>query len=140
LAPRVPTEQDADGIAALLTELGYPTVAADAQRRILEALADPAACVLVADDGSDVVGLLAARTDRYFPSGSKLFRVTALAVAGAHRGKGIGRALMAHAMEIAASRGCAGVELTTGEHRVDAQAFYERLGFKRTSVRYFRGI
>ncbi len=46
--------------------------------------------------------------------------------------------LLERCIGIAASRGCAGVELTTAEHRAGAQRFYERLGFKRTSLRYFR--
>jgi GNAT superfamily N-acetyltransferase len=140
MLPRSATEQDAAAVAALLGELGYPTGEADARARIQEALADPAACVLVVDDGSEAVGLLAARIAPYFPAGSKIFRVTALVVAGTRRGKGIGSALIARATEIAARHGCAAVELTTGEQRADAHAFYERLGFKRTSVRYFRRI
>lgn len=135
---RAATENDADGVAAMLNALGYPTARVDAERRLGETLADPAACVLVADEGRTVVGLLAGRAAPYFPSGAQLFRITALVVAASHRGNGIGRALLEHGVNVAAQHGCTGVEVTTGEGRSAAHAFYERLGFRRTSARYIR--
>jgi len=138
--PRHATEHDAAAVAALLGELGYPTGEAQARDRIREALADPAACVLVAENDAMVVGLLAGCIGAYFPNGSRLFRITALVAAAPRRGTGVGRTLVERAIEWAASRGCAGVELTTGEQREGAHAFYERLGFKRTSRRYLRKL
>jgi ribosomal protein S18 acetylase RimI-like enzyme len=138
--PRNATEHDAAAVAALLGELGYPTSEADAGERIREALADPAACVLVAENDAKVVGFLAGCIGAYFPNGSRLFRITALVAAGTRRGTGVGRTLVERAIELAASRGCTGVELTTGEQRAGAHAFYERLGFKRTSLRYLRRL
>jgi GNAT superfamily N-acetyltransferase len=137
---RAAQENDAQGVAEMLSELGYPTAPVVAERRLRETLADPAACVVVADDGPLVVGLLAGRAAPYFPSGAQVFRVTALVVAAPHRGKGIGRALLEHGIQLAAKRGCTGVELTSAEHRAAAHAFYERLGFTRTSARYFRTV
>ena len=138
--PRNATEHDAAAVAALLGELGYPTSETDARARIREALADPAACVLVAEKDAKVVGLLAGCIGAYFPNGSRLLRITALVAAAPQRGTGVGRTLVERAIEWAASRGCAGLELTTGEQRADAHTFYERLGFKRTSLRYLRKL
>ena len=42
------------------------------------------------------------------------------------RGGGIGRKLMAYAIELARERGCRIVQLTTDKRRTDAHRFYER--------------
>jgi ribosomal protein S18 acetylase RimI-like enzyme len=46
------------------------------------------------------------------------------------RGQGIGEAMMKRAVEMAKSRGCALVQLTSDKSRTRAHHFYERLGFK----------
>ena len=46
------------------------------------------------------------------------------------RGKGIGEAMMKHAVEMARARGCALVQLTSDKSRTRAHDFYKRLGFK----------
>ncbi|HEY0207065.1 MAG TPA: GNAT family N-acetyltransferase [Acetobacteraceae bacterium] len=45
------------------------------------------------------------------------------------RGRGIGVAMMRHAMVEARAAGCAILQLTTNRERTEAQAFYARLGF-----------
>jgi GNAT superfamily N-acetyltransferase len=56
--------------------------------------------------------------------------VAGLVVSKAHRGRGIGRALMAHAEKWAIERGCRIVHLRTNLKRAGAHAFYERLGYE----------
>jgi ribosomal protein S18 acetylase RimI-like enzyme len=48
------------------------------------------------------------------------------------RGQGIGAQLVGHAIERAQQRGCRMVQLSTDKSRVDAQRFYQRLGFHAT--------
>ena len=55
-------------------------------------------------------------------------------VASHCRGQGIGEQLVQWALAEARSRGCKLVELLTHNTRVDAQRFYERLGFARSHV------
>jgi ribosomal protein S18 acetylase RimI-like enzyme len=52
-----------------------------------------------------------------------------LYVAPEHRGRGLGRALMQAAIELAADRGADRMELGTGEQDLAARALYESLGF-----------
>lgn len=47
------------------------------------------------------------------------------------RGRGIGRAMMAFAMEEATRKGCYKIVLSSNLHRREAHAFYESLGFRR---------
>ena len=55
--------------------------------------------------------------------------IEAVRVASAHRGGGIGRTMMAWAIDRARERGCRIVQLTTDKRRLDAHRFYESLGF-----------
>jgi GNAT superfamily N-acetyltransferase len=52
------------------------------------------------------------------------------------QGQGIGRALMAHAMELAREAGCYKLALSSNQRREAAHAFYERLGFARHGVSF----
>jgi len=55
-------------------------------------------------------------------------------VASHRRSGGIGEQLVQWALTEARAKGCVLVELLTHSSRVDAQRFYERLGFKRSHV------
>ena len=55
-------------------------------------------------------------------------------VASDRRSRGIGEQLVQWAVADARSKGCKLVELLTHHTRVDAQRFYERLGFQRSHV------
>ena len=55
-------------------------------------------------------------------------------VAGHCRSRGIGEQLVQWAVKEARANGCKLVELLTHNTRVDAQRFYERLGFARSHV------
>jgi GNAT superfamily N-acetyltransferase len=50
------------------------------------------------------------------------------------RRRGIGAWLIGEAIAIARTRGCALVQLTSDVQRVEAHAFYERLGFAKSHV------
>ncbi|MGI8902617.1 MAG: GNAT family N-acetyltransferase [Solirubrobacteraceae bacterium] len=52
-----------------------------------------------------------------------------LYVTPGHRGRGLGRALMESAIELARGRGASYMDLGTGEDDVAARALYESLGF-----------
>ncbi|MBL0728863.1 GNAT family N-acetyltransferase [Piscinibacter sp. HJYY11] len=47
------------------------------------------------------------------------------------QGQGIGRRMMEHARELAREAGCYKLALSSNQKRVEAHAFYERLGFER---------
>lgn len=53
-------------------------------------------------------------------------------VAAERRSRGIGEQLVRWAIDEARARGCKLVELLTHQTRVDAQRFYERLGFSKS--------
>jgi GNAT superfamily N-acetyltransferase len=55
--------------------------------------------------------------------------IEAVRVRADRRSGGIGRNLMAYAMDRARDRGCRVVQLTTDKRRTDAHRFYASLGF-----------
>lgn len=61
-------------------------------------------------------------------------QVEAVRVAREARGAGLGRRLMAVAIDEARARGCRVVQLTTDRSRVDAHRFYETLGFRASHL------
>ena len=92
--------------------------------------ADPAQVLVVADDAGAVVGTLQLTLiPGLARRGALRGQIEAVRVAGSHRGRGLGQALITWAVEEARSRGCALVQLTTDKSRSDAHRFYERLGF-----------
>ena len=130
---------DAGAIALLLTQLGYPGDA-DAVEERLDRLRIVGDRVFVAEVDGDVVGLahlqVTPAIERERPAG----KVGALVVDEAHRGRGVGRALVAAAEHEARLRGCELLYLTTSEGRDDAHAFYEQVGFAQTGRRYGRTL
>ena len=131
---------DAEQVASLMTELGYPSTAASVKDRLDRVLQSTTSCCLVAQEADEVIGLMSAELIPYFPTGTTVCRVTSLVVASPHRRRGIGDMLMTAAAEYAGKHQCAGIELTSAERRVEAHRFYERLGFSRTAFRFFRAL
>jgi GNAT superfamily N-acetyltransferase len=134
------TGADAKHVEPLLGELGYPSRAIDIRDRLRRSLRSDGSCFLLAQSASEVVGLLSAELVPYFPSGSTICRVTGLVVSAHHRGQGVGEELLAGAADFARKHHCSGIEITSAEHRLDAHRFYQRLGFSRTSFRFFRAL
>ena len=126
---------DAPQVAELLTELGYPVGASEAAER----LARGTETVFVAADGHRLLGLMTIWSQLPIAHARPTARVTALVVRPEARRQGLGGSLVQHALEWARSAGCEGVELTSGirPEREDAHRFYERLGFRRTSHRFW---
>jgi GNAT superfamily N-acetyltransferase len=134
-------EADLAAILALLAddplgkyrEMALPGDAAipAAYRTAFDAImADPRNQLLVAELDGAVVGCLQLT---FIPGltyrGGERATVEAVRVARAMRERGIGKAMMAHAIGIARARGCALMQLTTDKRRAEAQDFYRTLGF-----------
>jgi GNAT superfamily N-acetyltransferase len=66
--------------------------------------------------------------------------VDELVVDEAHRGQGIGRALLEHLAVLAGRHGCRRLELDSGLHRREAHAFYLAQGFEQRAALFTRKI
>lgn len=56
------------------------------------------------------------------------------------RDKGIGAQLVSRLEQEAQKRGCVSIEVTTKNFRVEAQRFYEHMGFTRTHVNFTKNL
>ena len=110
-----------------------PQVYFDAFERVAH---DPNIQLIVAEDGEGaVVGCLQLCILPGLSSqGSSRGLLEDVRVASHCRSRGIGEQLVQWAVAEAHARGCKLVELLTHHTRVDAQRFYERLGFARSHV------
>ncbi|MGW0213588.1 N-acetyltransferase family protein [Micromonospora chokoriensis] len=92
--------------------------------------ADPRNQLIVAEQDGDIVGCLQIT---YIPGlgrhGSERSLIESVRIRSDRRGQGLGRDLMAWAIDQARQRGCALVQLTTDKTRTDAHRFYLGLGF-----------
>src|SRR5882757_3561920 len=105
--------------------------------RAFEALeGDPNIRLVVAEDGKGaVVGCLQLCILPGLSSqGASRGLIEDVRVATHCRGRGIGEQMVQWAVGQARAKGCKLVELLTHHTRVDAQRFYERLGFARSHV------
>ena len=67
-------------------------------------------------------------------------RITSLVLDESARGAGLGRRLVQRAESWLADAGCGVLEVTSNVRRADAHAFYERLGYERSSYRFNRSL
>lgn len=130
-AIRAAEPDDADQVAALLGELGYPDNTVDAVRRRLAVWADARDSVaLVAENVSAIIGIAAVSVVPYLERDGYWGRISALVVAESCRGQGVGRMLMVAAEELARDCGCVVMEVSSDRGRIDAQAFYRSHGYE----------
>ncbi|HMB90018.1 MAG TPA: GNAT family N-acetyltransferase [Rhodothermales bacterium] len=95
--------------------------------------ADPNNLLLLAESPHQIVGMLQITFIPYLTyQGGWRALIEGVRVAQSARGQGIGKALLAKAIDRARAKGCHLVQLTTDKTRTDALAFYERLGFRAT--------
>jgi GNAT superfamily N-acetyltransferase len=91
---------------------------------------DPNQFLLVGELAGETIAMLQIT---YIPGlsrrGALRANIEVVRVKSTLRGQGIGSWLMHEAIDLARERGCALVQLTSDRQRVEAHAFYERLGF-----------
>jgi GNAT superfamily N-acetyltransferase len=104
-----------------------------------EIAATPGSEVLVAELDHAVVGVCQLITFRHLQhQGGRCAEIESVHVAEAHRGAGIGGALVDAAVLRARAAGCYRVQLTSHKTRTDAHRFYDRHGFVATHEGYKR--
>jgi N-acetylglutamate synthase-like GNAT family acetyltransferase len=131
---------DAAAVARLLGELGYPSAPERVAVRLARLVDDPRSRVLVAERSGEVAGVAAWHAMPSLAHDEPACRLFALVVGERWRRSGIATALVRQVEQQAARAGCRHVELTTRDERYDAHAFYERLGYERTSQKFTKPL
>ena len=131
---------DADDVAALLDELGYPCDRGEAAERISQIQDNDRQVLLVARCGGAVCGLIALDFMYYLPLGTHTCRITAMVITPEAQGRGLGRQLLREAERRARMAGAARIEITSGSQRQDAHAFYKACGYSDGTVRFVKPL
>jgi GNAT superfamily N-acetyltransferase len=131
---------DAPEVARLLEVLGYRWRVADVSARVSAFLASGERALVASRFSAGTAGpLLGVATLHITPvlhRAGPVGRLTALVVDESARGQGVGRKLVNAAEVFFAARGCVLVEVTSNSGLTDAHAFYVRLGYAATSLRF----
>lgn len=103
--------------------------------------APPSDHFFVAEDAAATrIGFLHLQVQRDFFSGARACHVSDLAVAPGHDGRGIGRALLAHAETWARAHRCKLLTLSVFPGNTRARSLYERSGFATDLVRMTKSL
>ena len=132
---RMMGERDVGRVADLLTQLGYPSTSAQIARRFTRIAGRADQALLVADDGTAVVGWMHVGAYPYLESDESA-EILGLVVADGQRSRGIGAALVSAAEGWATERGCQVLRVRSRITRDRAHAFYERGGFERVKTQH----
>ncbi len=120
--------EDSPAIAALSTELGYPSSAAEIAARLEPLLASVHDVVCVAIDSDEVVGWIHVSVMSMVEM-DPFAEIRGLVVAATHRSRGIGTSLVEEAEKWARDRGCSRIRVRSNVVRERAHAFYKREGY-----------
>jgi GNAT superfamily N-acetyltransferase len=129
------TASDIDRIAALTTELGYPSTGVDIARRFERIIGRTDQTVLVAEESGTAVGWLHVAIHPYLELDLSA-EILGLVVGETYRSRGIGEALVEAAEAWARGHACAILRVRSRVARERAHAFYERYGFARVKTQH----
>jgi GNAT superfamily N-acetyltransferase len=130
------TDEDLPGILRVLADSGIDgghSFSVDEARAHLKKIrAWPQFRLLAVVSGGEVVGTYSlVIMEKLGKRGTPAGVVEDVAVAPGRQGQGIGRAMMAHAIEECRKAGCYKLALSSNVKREGAHRFYESLGFTR---------
>ena len=128
---------DAEAIAALFTDEGYPSGPSDILAR-LERFGSDHSRVVVAEHDGALLGFIALHAMPRFEHDDRIVRILAVVVDAGARERGVGRTLMAEAERVGVELGAAFCEVTAGHHRPEARHLYESLGYDGSVTAYLR--
>lgn len=128
---------DAEAIAALFTDEGFPAGPSDIVTRLAR-FDTPQSRVIVAEHDGALIGFIAVHALPRFEHGDWIMRILALVVDAGARERGVGRMLIAEAERVGRDLGATFIELTSGHHRPEARHLYESIGYDSTVTAYFR--
>jgi ribosomal protein S18 acetylase RimI-like enzyme len=131
---------DIPAIVDLVGQLGYPSEQGAVAGRLERLAEDSRSWVYVAVEGERVLGLGAVHVMSILERDDPIARITAMVVDEGARGHGAGRALLEGLEEVARVEGCDRIDLTSRYEREGAAAFYRRMGFEDTSLRFVKNL
>jgi N-acetylglutamate synthase-like GNAT family acetyltransferase len=132
---------DAPGVRALVEQLGYEPDARGFNETFTQVARHPEAAVLVLAEGVRVVGYLALSHRPQVRLGGRVAVIDELAIDAESTGRGLGSALLEHALELARGLGCVRIEVATSRARDSyARGFFRKHGFAEVDAALMRTV
>jgi GNAT superfamily N-acetyltransferase len=131
---------DADAVARLITQLGYPATRPQVRARLEQLARESCRAAFVAERAGRVAGVIGVRVEGGYEFDGLIGRIDVLVVHESLRGRGIGRALVSAGEQWLRRRGASRVLVSTAHRRVATHRFYESLGYESTGLRFGRSI
>jgi GNAT superfamily N-acetyltransferase len=128
--------EDADALAILLTQLGYPQDSSFVIQKLKELADRETAKVFVAELDGSVAGFLSFDSEPAFHRNGRIGTITAMCVLENMRGNGIGRQLIEHAEAFAKQSGCVRIAVASGIQRHETHKFYLKMGYEEKTKRF----
>lgn len=126
---RQAAHSDADGVAALCTQLGYPSSSAEISQRLLKLLQEGNHAVFVMpSEAGKLAGMIHVKVSKGLLDRSSA-EICALIIDETFRGKGLGKLLVEAAEQWALQKGESSMRVRSNVIRNDAHTFYQRLGY-----------
>ena len=126
---------DAQELAQLVTDLGYPVDSAELWSRI-EKMPSGSYETLVALMENKVAGFVGLVTLPVYEHPKPIGWILALCVSPQYRRKGVGAALIQEAEKYYRAQGVTDIRLHSGMQRGEAHEFYEKMGFDKSGYRF----
>ncbi|MFC1655500.1 GNAT family N-acetyltransferase [Patescibacteria group bacterium] len=137
---REATIKDAEGVAELLIEFGYPNTPTFARNKI-EALTDnPEVILIIAETKGEIAGVAQLQITNFLYETGKTARIITLIVKEKYRRQGIGKTLVKKLEEEAAKVGSTKIEVTSRKDRTEAHDFYKGLGYQEASTKFSKTL
>lgn len=136
---RIAEPGDAAALSPLLEAFNGPPASEDQTRRRLLSVWGIETVFLAMVEGR-AVGFASVRLVPFLSDDRPRAELTELYVDPAHRRRGIGRALLQRVEALARERGATELILLTGLENRDAQAFYQRLGYRAAALAMGRDL
>ena len=128
--------EDAQAIAALSAQLGYPVPADLLAVRLARILERRDELVLVACTAAGaIIGWVHGAEQRFLEADARC-ELLGLVVASDHRREGVGRRLVAAVERWAEDRGLGDISVRSNVTRAESHPFYERLGYRRAKTQH----
>ncbi len=126
---------DADDVARLCGQLGYPTTPEAVAARFLHIARRRDQAVLVAESDGQVIGWVHVAMHRTLEC-DLMAEILGLVIDESARGRGIGAMLVGDAERWATEMACATVRVRSRVAREHAHAFYQRAGYRRIKTQH----
>ena len=130
--------RDTKEISDLMTQLGYDATSSLLDRKLTEFSKSPIDSVFVAEISGTIVGCISCHITSLFHQEGSAGRITSLVIATEKRGMGVGKLLVSEAEAFFHLHGCVKSEVTSGNHRPEAHAFYKSCGYKQDERRFLK--